>query len=331
MTNCHSLVSVEFVFEAISEYAEDEPLRRIDELLTVSVLGLLVNMVGLFAFGHAHHGHDHDHGHSHSHSSVPPTPFPPTPFSADNPDSSPPLPKLLAQHDHHHAHSNENMIGIWLHVLADTLGSVAVIVSTLLTKFYPWNGWDPTATLIIAILIFGSAVPLVISSGKNLLLSLPGDVEYGIRNTLQELSGLRGVVGYNVPRFWIEDIEPSHRHSHGHEHDHHHHHHHDHSHHGHDHGHDHNIAHAHDRKHHNECQDHRHDCSQNNESNTEHFPAGQPKVLGVIHVIASKSADLEDVRDRVEQFLTSRRMDVVVHVERDRAGRCWCGVGEKRV
>ena len=325
-----SLVSIEFVFGAISEYAAGEELRRVDELLTVSVLGFVVNMVGLFAFGHAHHGHDHGHDHSHeiaqSHSSVPPTPFPPTPFSAEHSEPSPSVPKALAQHSHHHSHSNENMIGIWLHVLADALGSVAVIVSTLLTKFYPWSGWDPLAALIIAVLIFASAVPLAISSGKNLLLSLPGDVEYAIRNTLQELSALRGVVGYNVPRFWIEDAESSHAHSHEHHHDHHHHH--DHVH---DHVHDHKHDHEHDHKH-TGCQfpEHDHDHNHDHESEPDHVASGQQKILGVIHIVAAKHVDLEDVRDRVGQFLKSRRMDVVVHVERDGEGRCWCGAGEKK-
>ncbi|KAL9095431.1 MAG: hypothetical protein Q9165_002302 [Trypethelium subeluteriae] len=332
------LVSVEFVFEAISEYAEGEQLRRLDELLTVSTLGFLVNMVGLFAFGHAHHGHDHGHDHSHeplhSHSSVPPTPFPPTPFSAENPEPSPPLPKALAQHSHQHSHSNENMIGIWLHVLADALGSVAVIISTLLTKFYPWSGWDPLATLIIAILIFGSAVPLVISSGKNLLLSLPADVEYGIRNTLQELSGLRGVVGYNVPRFWIEDADSSHghSHSHGHGHDHGHDHHHNEHSHGHSHGHGHGHNHGDEHKHHDDCHQHGHGHGHSHEQDHENegVAIGQQKILGVIHIIAARGADLEDVRERVEQFLKSRRMDVVIHVEREGEGRCWCGSAEKR-
>jgi hypothetical protein len=92
------------------------------------------------------------------------------------------------------------MQGIFLHILADALGSVAVIISTLLTKYYGWSGWDPIASCIIAILIFASAIPLVKSSGMRLMLSLPADAEYGIRNTLQELSSLRGVVGYTVPK-----------------------------------------------------------------------------------------------------------------------------------
>lgn len=110
-------------------------------------------------------------------------------------------------HDHHasapphgDAH-NENMHGIYLHVAADAGGSLAVIISTALTLWKPWHLWDPLATIIIAVLIFAAAVPLVTSSGQKLLLVIPDDMEYGVKNALQELGELRGVVGYAAPRF----------------------------------------------------------------------------------------------------------------------------------
>lgn len=53
------------------------------------------------------------------------------------------------------------------------------------------------------------------------------------------------------------------------------------------------------------------------------------KVEGVMHVIASRGADLEDVRDRALAYLTERSMDVLVQVERDGEGRCWCGSATK--
>ena len=73
-----------------------------------------------------------------------------------------------------------------------------------------------------------------------LLLSLPADVEYSIRETLQELSSLRGIVGYTCPKFWLYDAADSkesedcgqHTHDDHSGHDHHHHAGHDHS--GHD-------------------------------------------------------------------------------------------------
>ena len=99
------------------------------------------------------------------------------------------------------------MRGIFLHILADTLGSVAVVISTLLIHFYQWPGFDPLASCLIAILIFASAIPLVTSSARTLLLTIPADTEYALRETLTGVSGLRGVAGYCVPKFWLGDGE----------------------------------------------------------------------------------------------------------------------------
>lgn len=54
----------------------------------------------------------------------------------------------------------------------DTLGSVGVIISTLLIQYYGWTGFDPIASLFIAVLIVASVVPLVIDTGRVLSLDL---------------------------------------------------------------------------------------------------------------------------------------------------------------
>jgi zinc transporter 5/7 len=239
------------------------------------------------------------------------------------------------------------MQGIFLHILADALGSVAVIISTLLTKYYGWSGWDPIASCIIAILIFLSAIPLVKSAGMRLMLSLPADVEYGLRNTLQELSSLRGVIGYTVPKFWIEDEGAAHAevHAHDHEkekcdHDHdqgnghvhtHAEHDHNHVHSGHNHSHSHghgDHSHSHSHHSHDHAHDHDHDHDHDHGHDHNHAPRGQ-RILGAIHIIAAPGADVEDVRERTAQFLKGKGMHVVVHVEREGEGNCWCGGGNK--
>lgn len=263
------IISVEIIYEAVERLSSGSQMHRIGELLAVSMAGLAVNLIGIFSFNH---GHAH-HGHGHDHS-----------------------------------HGNENMHGIFLHILADTLGSVAVVVSTVLVHYSGWSGYDPLASCLIAILIFSSAVPLVSSTSQALLLTLPADTEYNVRETLAGVNTLRGVAGYTVPKFWLDDTvtsDPVHAHDHtghgrgdSHEHEHEH----DHYHHHHDHDHDHHD-HAHEKK--------------------------NPNVLGVIHVIASRGADLDDVRQRTVHFLQEKGMDIVVQVERDGDGRCWCGGGHK--
>lgn len=331
----HRLISIEIIYEAMERLAEGSHINKLGELLTVSTLGLVVNLVGLLAFGHAHHGHshgghshgehshaDHDHSshshashqqenehlhhdhshhdHSHPHHShhdhchhdhsgadsprkhghLPPsahahldhlhddsaelTPnssiflsVPATPSKPHHPDSHA---HGHGSHGHghgHHDHGHENMQGIFLHVLADTLGSAAVILSTILIYFFGWSGFDPLASCLIAILIFASAIPLVASSARTLLLTVPADTEYDLREALAGLSGLRGVVSYAVPKFWLEEGDGR-------------------------------------------------------------------KVLGVIHVLAGKAADMEDVRERCVAFLKGRNMDILVQVEREGDGRCWC-------
>ena len=110
-------------------------------------------------------------------------------------------------HEHdHHGHSH-NMRGVFLHVMAvcflllskdeshrcqDTLGSVGVIVSTLLIQYYGWTGFDPIASLFIAVLIVASVVPLVIDTGRVLSLDL-GDNESKVELALKEVCRYPGI------------------------------------------------------------------------------------------------------------------------------------------
>ncbi|KAG8831767.1 putative zinc transporter msc2 [Serendipita sp. 399] len=144
-------------------------------------------------------------------------------------------PEIAHSHDHsasHEGHSH-NMRGVFLHVMADTLGSVGVIISTLLINIYGWTGFDPIASMFIAILIAVSVIPLVIDTGKVLALDLGGK-EGDVERALQEISGIKGVQSYTEARFWpLEQnklvgsihiqvspgyIGVGHSHSHGHHH-----------------------------------------------------------------------------------------------------------------
>ncbi|WWC60384.1 uncharacterized protein I303_102956 [Kwoniella dejecticola CBS 10117] len=124
---------------------------------------------------HSHNHNDHDHSHSHSHDDH--------------------------GHSHDHAHSH-NMRGVFLHVMADTLGSVGVIISTILIKYTGWTVFDPIASLFIAVLIMASVIPLVIDSGKVLCLDVGSEKEEEIRSALSELTSVDGVANYASPRFW---------------------------------------------------------------------------------------------------------------------------------
>ncbi|GAA5837225.1 hypothetical protein JCM5353_005999 [Sporobolomyces roseus] len=260
------LISIFIVFEAIQRLI-DPPEMNTGQLLTVSAVGLAVNLVGMVATGHGHHGHSHGGGgggHSHGHSHAPvrsnSTPFltnekeeekshnghshnghSHTPASSPSKPvhshSSPAPAHSHSSHDHSHSshdnghahgsHSNEtacihdedededdhvapsggshNMKGVFLHVLADTLGSVGVIISTLLINRYGWTGFDPLASIFIAVLIFASVVPLVVDSGKLLVLDMGEEKEAEVRKALTAVHRVEGVASFTRPRFWSKD------------------------------------------------------------------------------------------------------------------------------
>ncbi|CAF2445935.1 unnamed protein product [Rotaria sp. Silwood2] len=79
-----------------------------------------------------------------------------------------------------------NMHGVFLHVLADALGSVVVIISALIIKFVPnpsddkkhWTIYvDPTLSVIIIIIITISTVPLFRETSYILLQVIPKHLE----------------------------------------------------------------------------------------------------------------------------------------------------------
>lgn len=82
-----------------------------------------------------------------------------------------------------------NMHGVFLHVLADALGSVVVIISALIIKFVPhdpnnkkhWTVYiDPTLSIIIVIIITISAIPLFKETSFILLQTLPKHVKVNV-------------------------------------------------------------------------------------------------------------------------------------------------------
>jgi zinc transporter 5/7 len=85
--------------------------------------------------------------------------------------------------------------GVFLHVLADTLGSVGVIISTLLIENFGWKIADPICSLFIACLIFMSVVPLVRDTSLILLLHTPRHLYRKLAVMLQKVKPLRWLVG----------------------------------------------------------------------------------------------------------------------------------------
>ncbi|XP_061149408.1 proton-coupled zinc antiporter SLC30A5 isoform X1 [Syngnathus typhle] len=219
-----------FVFAESVTRLVDPPNINTDMLTPVSVGGLLVNLVGICAFSHAHshggkscsghdhgnshHGHshgDHSHGghghshgghghgghghggHGHSHSS-----------GGGGMNAN--MRGVLARTSSYFGRPDVNPLscftGVFLHVLADTLGSVGVIISTILIRQFGWLIADPICSLFIALLIFLSVIPLLKDSCEVLLLRIPTEHEKELNNALHKIEKIEGVLSYRDPHFW---------------------------------------------------------------------------------------------------------------------------------
>ena len=66
---------------------------------------------------------------------------------------------------------------VFLHVLADTVGSVSVITNALLIRYYGWTGPNPIASLFIAMLIAASVWPFTQETRRLLGLDLGDEGE----------------------------------------------------------------------------------------------------------------------------------------------------------
>jgi zinc transporter 5/7 len=167
-------VAISVVMEALERLWEPPEIRG-DHLLIVSVGGLLVNLIGLAFFhdvAHAHGGHGHGGGGE------------------------------CGGHAHGGGHTNENMHGVYLHVLADALGSVGVIISSLLIQWYGWHLADPVTSIIISGMILLSVVPLISATAGPLLSRVPERLEPAIRDAIARAGKLPEVLSTSEPHFW---------------------------------------------------------------------------------------------------------------------------------
>lgn len=208
-------VALSVVFEAAERLAEPPEIHG-EHVLLVSVLGLGVNVIGLVFFGdaaHAHGGHGHAHG---GHVAPPPAAAAPTAHGHAHAGGD----DAACEHGgaatgggaggghHGHSHgggggsSNENMRGVWLHILADALGSVGVIISSVLIQLYGWNLADPLVSLLISIMILASTVPLITATAGPLLSRAPDGREADLRRAVDAVARLPGVRRVEQPHFW---------------------------------------------------------------------------------------------------------------------------------
>lgn len=213
------------VLEAVQRFLEVEEITEPIAMIVVGVAGLLVNLIGMVMFhGHAGHMHAHGHGHGHETTAAAAVAAEVEGVDSDSSCDSDKNAECEKGHGHKHGHDHDqkhgeeegdkkgkkrkgpvslNLHGVFLHLMGDALGSVVatVVGVCILLCSGRWKYYlDPILSLVIAVVIMCSAVPLVKSCVRILMQSVPDGVDLNV--ILKELEGIEGAESIHDLHVW---------------------------------------------------------------------------------------------------------------------------------
>ncbi|XP_046915578.2 uncharacterized protein LOC124496144 [Dermatophagoides farinae] len=184
------------LIESLKRIVDPEKLHNPILILVVGIIGLCVNLIGLLLF--------HEHGHSHGgHTHVPQQEDIVTVNASQIQNGDIGGQQTKTKKIQNHSARNMNMRGVFLHVLADALGSIIVIISALIVQYTEWEYniyVDPALSMIMVIIIGHSTFPLLIDSALILLQTVPTHIQIDSlqRKLLQEIDGVLAVHEFHV-------------------------------------------------------------------------------------------------------------------------------------
>eukprot|EP00401_Gymnodinium_catenatum_P066895 CAMPEP_0117604712 /NCGR_PEP_ID=MMETSP0784-20121206/78826_1 /TAXON_ID=39447 /ORGANISM="" /LENGTH=351 /DNA_ID=CAMNT_0005407747 /DNA_START=140 /DNA_END=1191 /DNA_ORIENTATION=+ len=178
--------SFELLVSSVERMLEPPIITHSEEAFVVSCLGFAVNLCGLCLF------HDHSHAHGQTGGSAGGC----SGCVADECGGS------TGGGNSTTVGSSANMRGVFLHILADTLGSVAVVVSTLLVQCCGWTFFDALTSVCISLMLLLLVWPLIQSTSFVLLQRQPSWLDESLPPALVQLVRFGGVRSMRQARFW---------------------------------------------------------------------------------------------------------------------------------
>lgn len=212
LVNAVFLVALCFsiLVESLKRLYEVEEIHDPVMILYVGASGLLVNLIGLCLFHQHGGGHGHSHSHSHRHASVPKVT---DVINIDDDHDSDTagesttvnkMPNGNANKEHApNSGGSMNMRGVFLHVMADALGSVIVVASALVIWLSDWQYKyyvDPVLSILMVLLILRSVWPLLVESALILLQTVPTHIQVEAiqRKLVTQIDGILAVHEFHV-------------------------------------------------------------------------------------------------------------------------------------
>jgi solute carrier family 30 (zinc transporter), member 1 len=98
----------------------------------------------------------------------------------------------LSQQDK--AHADIGILGVLIHLIGDAINNVAVMIAAGVALATGFIYADPIASAFVGIMIVATSLPLVFRSGRLLLDSAPGAVDFeGVGKDIMNITGIEGV------------------------------------------------------------------------------------------------------------------------------------------
>lgn len=217
-TNCIFLVFVasSIILESLERLIRPQQIIA-DQLLNVAILGLIVNIAGIFLLINPEEEDDQPTQNINSNDPVKYQALPTKSeelheiavvstsnnqtdtSSSEQPESS----KEPEQVKKHKRAKNENLAGLFLHITSDALGSVGVIISAACIKYYNMIFADPVCSLMISGLIIASIISLLKSTVATLTMKLSQKAEKRFGKIGLEILGTSGISDCDELKIWV--------------------------------------------------------------------------------------------------------------------------------
>jgi len=101
---------------------------------------------------------------------------------------------------HQHSHHDLNLRGAFLHMVADAASAVGVVIAAIAIGLWGWNWMDSAMSLVVAVIILVSAIPLIRQSLLILLDWVPASID--IDAVRSHLLATDGVIQVQQLRIW---------------------------------------------------------------------------------------------------------------------------------
>ncbi|MBD2462819.1 cation transporter [Oscillatoria sp. FACHB-1407] len=101
---------------------------------------------------------------------------------------------------HDHSHHDLNLRGAFLHMVADAISSVGVLLAAIAIWAWQWNWADGAISLLVAVFVVVGAIPLIRQSLDILLEKTPSHLDLAqIQTHIEQMEGVKEV---NTLRAW---------------------------------------------------------------------------------------------------------------------------------